>query len=129
MSSVPTGAAARRDAQRLVAALNDGKAVVLLFRNASADSAHNARVVRGIDHRNGRVVTRVTSIGQIGNYAVFTSRTTANQAPTTYVIGNKRRARIIVGYTSIGEVDQAVGDVLRKGSGRDRYGNGRGVGR
>ena len=69
--------------------------------------------MRGIDHRGGRVVTRVTSIAQIGNYAIFTSKSTANQAPTTYVIGTKNRAKIIVGYTSIGEVDQAVGDVLR----------------
>jgi hypothetical protein len=126
-SAVPTGAAARRDARRLVAALNDGKVVVLLFRNGSADSEHNANVVRTIDRRGGRVVRRVTSITQIGNYAVFTSKTTANQAPTTYVIGHKRRAKVIVGYTSVGEIDQAVGDVLGSGSGKDRYGNGRGV--
>ena len=73
---MPSGAAARRDARRLVARLDDGKAVVLLFRNESADSEHNASVVRGIDHRGGRVVTRVTSITQVGNYAIFTSKTT-----------------------------------------------------
>ncbi len=122
----PTGAAARRDARRLVAALNRGQAVVLLFRNGSADSAHVARVVRGLDRRRGRVVTRVTSIGQVGNYAVFTSKTKVSQAPTTFVIGNKRRTQLIVGYTSTTEVDQAVGDVLGTGSGRDRYGKGRG---
>jgi hypothetical protein len=126
-SSVPTGAAARRDARRLAAQLDRGKVVVLLFRNGSADSAHNASVVRTIDRRSGRVVTRVTSIKQIGNYALFTSKTTASQAPTTYVIGPKKRAQVIVGYTSVGEVDQAVGDVLGKTSGKDRYGNGRGV--
>lgn len=126
--SIPRGAAARRDARRLATDLEEGKAVVLLFGSPSADSKHNASVLRGIDHRDGRVVTRVTSISQIGNYAIFTANTTANQAPTTYVIGPKNRAKIIAGYTSIGEVDQAVGDVLRKGSGRDRFGKGRGVG-
>jgi hypothetical protein len=126
-SVVPTGAAARRDARRLAAQLDRGKVVVLLFRNRSADSQHNADVVRTVDRRSGRVVTRVTSIKQIGNYALFTSKTTASQAPTTYVIGPKKRAQVIVGYTSVGEVDQAVGDVLGKGSGKDRYGNGRGV--
>jgi hypothetical protein len=127
--SIPRGAAARRDARRLAADLKDGKAVVLLFGSQSADSKHNAAVLRAIDHRGGRVVTRRTSISQIGNYAIFTANTTANQAPTTYVMGPKNRAKIIAGYTSVGEVDQAVGDVLRKSSGRDRFGKGRGVGK
>lgn len=127
-TKVLSGAAARADARKLVAALNRGQAVVLLFRNNSSDSDHVARVVRGLDRRGGRVVTRVVSISQLGNYGVFTDKTTVSEPPTTFVIGNKRRAKLIVGYTSTTEVDQAVGDVLSKRSGRDRFGKGRGRG-
>ncbi len=95
----------------LVRALSNGKTVVLMFRNRSADSAAVARLVRTTSRKN--VVVRVASISQVGKYDVFTRSTTVNQAPTVLVIGPKRTARVIVGYTSAGELRQAIGDVRR----------------
>ena len=113
-------------ARRLVDALADGKAVVLLFRSKSADSAHVTRVVKGVFKRDGRVVAQVASIKDVADYSVFTNRTSVSQAPTTFIIGPTRKAKVIAGYTSTGEVDQAIGDVLGKRSGQDKYGKGRG---
>lgn len=113
-------------ARRLVDALADGKGVVLLFRNKSADSAHVTRVVQGVFKRDGRVVAQIANVRDVADYSVFTNRTSVSQAPTTFIIGPTRRAKVIAGYTSTGEVDQAIGDVLGKRSGQDRYGKGRG---
>ena len=112
--------------RRLVAALADGKAVVLLFSNKSADSAHVVRVVQGVFKRDGRVVVQVANIQDVADYSVFTNKTSVSQAPTTFIIGPTRRAKVIAGYTSTGEVDQAIGDVLGKRSGQDKFGKGRG---
>jgi len=110
----------------LVDALDNGKVVVILFGNKSSDSAHVARVVRGVYKREGLVVTRIASVEDVAKYSVFTNKTSVSQAPTTFIIGPSRKAKVIVGYTSTGEVDQAIGDVLGKRSGQDKYGNGRG---
>lgn len=122
---IPTSAVTG-PARRLVDALADGKAVVLLFRNKSADSDHVTRVVKGVFKRDGRVVAQIANVQDVAAYSVFTNKTSVSQAPTTFVIGPSRRARVIAGYTSTGEVDQAIGDVLGKRSGLDRFGKGRG---
>ena len=119
-------AAVRGPSLRLVRALADGKAVVLLFRNKSADSAHVTRVVQGVFKRDGRVVAQVANVQDVADYSVFTNKTPVSQAPTTFIIGPSRRAQVIAGYTSTGEIDQAIGDVLGKRSGQDKFGNGRG---
>ena len=100
----------------LVRALDRGKAVVILFRNRSTDSAHVAKVVRGIYKRKGLVVTEVASAKHVARYSAFTNKTAVSQAPTTFIVGPTRRAVVIAGYTSTGEVDQAIGDVLGRGS-------------
>jgi hypothetical protein len=98
----------------LLAALKRGQVVVLLFRNASSDSASVATMVRSIGERR-KVVARVVSIKDVGKYSTFTSATPVAQAPTTMVIGPKRNAVLIVGFTSPGEIAQAVADVRRAG--------------
>jgi hypothetical protein len=87
---------------------------VLLFRNGSADSAAVAAMVRDVGRRK-TVVARVASIKDVGKYETFTAKTTIAQAPTTMVIGPKRTVKLIVGFTSPGEIGQAVGDVRRAG--------------
>lgn len=99
----------------LLAALKQGKVVVILFRNSSTDSASVATMVRSIGARK-KVVARVVSIKDVGKYSTFTSATPVAQAPTTMVIGPKRNAVLIVGFTSPGEIAQAVADVRRSGS-------------
>ena len=98
----------------LVAALDRGRVVVLLFRNSSSDSASVATMVRRIGARR-KVVARVVSIKDVGKYQTFTADTPVAQAPTTMVIGPKRNAKLIVGFTSPGEIAQAVADVRRAG--------------
>jgi hypothetical protein len=98
----------------LLAALDRGQVVVLMFRNTSSDSDSVATLVRGIGKRK-KVVARVVSIKDVGVYQTFTADTPVEQAPTTLVIGPKRRAKVIVGFTSSGELSQAVADVRRAG--------------
>ncbi len=108
-------AVAVNPAAPLLAALDRGQVVVLLFRNSSTDSSSVATLVRGIGKRK-KVVARVVSIKDVGKYQTFTTDTPIEQAPTTLVIGPKRRAKIIVGFTSSGELSQAVADVRRAGA-------------
>lgn len=98
----------------LVAALDRGQVVVLLFRNASSDSADVAVMVRSVGRRR-KVVSKVVSIKDVGRYQTFTSGTPVAQAPTTMIIGPRRNAKVIVGFTSVGEIAQAVADVRRAG--------------
>jgi len=96
----------------LLADLARGKAVVLMFGNASSVSRAVAGAVRAVPRRHGKVVIRVSDIRQVGAYSLFTTQTPVTQAPTVLVIGPSRKARVIVGYTYVGEIDQAVADVL-----------------
>jgi hypothetical protein len=98
----------------LLVALDRGRVVILMFRNRSSDSAAVARMVRSLDRRR-KVVVRVASINDVGKYQTFTADTPVAQAPTTLVIGPSRRAKVIVGFTSVGELAQAVADVRRAG--------------
>lgn len=106
--------ATRNPAAPLLAALDRGQVVVLLFRNGSDDSAAVARMVRSIGERS-KVVARVAPIRDVGRYQTFTGTTQVSQAPTTMVIGPRRNAKLIVGFTSTGEIAQAVADVRRSG--------------
>lgn len=104
--------APRSPATGLVKALEDGKVVVLMFRSRSADSEAVADTAGRLSRRGGKVVVRVTSIGNVGRYAVFTRKTPVSQAPAVLVIGPSRRAKVIVGFTDTGELNQAVDDML-----------------
>ena len=102
-------------AASLLTALGDGKVVVLLFRNTSSDSADVSTMVRSIGRRK-KVVSRLASIKDVGKYQTFTADTPIQQAPTIMVIGPRKNVKLIVGFTSVGELAQAVADVRRAGS-------------
>ena len=106
---------AANPAAPLLTALGDGKVVVLLFRNTSSDSADVSTMVRSIGKRQ-KVVSRVVSIKDVGDYQTFTADTPIQQAPTIMVIGPRKNVKLIVGFTSAGEIAQAVADVRRAGS-------------
>ena len=108
-------AKAANPAAPLLTALGDGKVVVLLFRNTSSDSADVSTMVRSIGKRK-KVVSRVVSIKDVGDYQTFTADTPIQQAPTIMVIGPRKNVKLIVGFTSVGELAQAVADVRRAGS-------------
>ena len=72
-------------------------------------------MVRSIGKRK-KVVARVVSIKDVGDYQTFTADTPIQQAPTIMVIGPRKNVKLIVGFTSVGELAQAVADVRRAGS-------------
>lgn len=101
-------------AKSLVQALADGTVVVMVFKNRSSDSAAVVRSAEKVTARSRRKIRlRVTNIGNVGKYAVFTEKTPIGQAPTTLIIGPKKTARVIVGYTTTGEIRDAVNSVRR----------------
>lgn len=112
--SAAKASAPRDPAAPLIAALKHGRVVVLMFRNASTDSGEVAAMVRTVGKRR-KVVARVVSIHDVGRYDAFTAQTPVAQAPTTLVIGPRKNAKVIVGFTSVGEIAQAVADVRRAG--------------
>jgi hypothetical protein len=96
--------------------LADGKVVVALFFNPhSADDNAALRAVRHANRHHGRVVVHSIPIEDVGAYNALTTGVQVLEAPTIMVIGPDRKARTIVGYTEVKEVDQMVGDVGGKG--------------
>ena len=90
----------------------DDKAVVLLFWNKrSAEDRHVRSEIARADRRNGRVVVG-RRVEDVGRYAAITQGAKVPASPTALVISPDRTAKPIVGYTTTGEVDQAVGDAL-----------------
>jgi hypothetical protein len=96
--------------------LADGKVVVAIFFNkAGADDRAALRAVRATNRHGGRVATHVIPIAKVGAYNALTTGVQVLQAPTILVIGPDHKARTIVGYTEVKEIDQTVGDVGGRG--------------
>ena len=96
-------------AKSLVRALVDDKVVIMVFKNASSDSGVVERAARTVAKRSGgQIRLRVTDIKNVGKYTVFTEKTQIAQAPTTLIIAPNKRARTIVGFTTIGEISEAA---------------------
>jgi hypothetical protein len=92
--------------------LNAGKVVVALFFNPhGADDNAALRAVRAADRHHGRVIVHSIPIQDVGDYNALTSGVEILQAPTVLVIGPNHKARPIVGYTEVKEIDQTIGDV------------------
>jgi hypothetical protein len=92
--------------------LADGKVVVALFYNAhSADDNAALRAVRHANRHHGRVVVHSIPIADVGDYGALTTGIQVLESPTIMVIGPDRKARTIVGYTEVKEIDQTVGDL------------------
>jgi len=112
-------AAARRQGEgsrRVLAQLDRGRAVVLLFWNGrSSDDRAVRRAVAGVGRRDGDVRVYVERLGALADYAAVTNGVRVEQTPTTLVIGPDRAVQAISGYTVTSEIDQAVSDALRGG--------------
>jgi hypothetical protein len=92
--------------------LADGKVVVAIFFNkAGADDRAALRAVRATNRRGGRVAVHVIPIAKVGAYNALTTGVQVMQAPTVLVIGPDHKARTIVGFTEVKEIDQTVFDV------------------
>jgi pyruvate/2-oxoglutarate dehydrogenase complex dihydrolipoamide acyltransferase (E2) component len=106
-------AATRNASAPLLRALDAKHAVVLVFWNRrGSDDRAVRRAVAAIDRHDGKVVVKVAPIAAVGRYEAITRGVQVLQSPTVLVIGSDHKARAIVGFTTTGELDQAVGDTL-----------------
>jgi hypothetical protein len=97
----------------LIRALADGKVVVLLFWDEAApDDRAARRAVAAADTHRGAVVVRTAKARDVGRYQAITKGAQVAASPTALVIGPRRTAKAIVGYTTTPEVDNAVSDAL-----------------
>jgi hypothetical protein len=110
----PKAKAATGDASApLLSALDAKHAVVLVFWNRrGSDDRAVRRAVAQVDRHRGKVVVKAAPIAAVGRYEAITRGAQVLQSPTVLVIGPDRKARAIVGFTTTGELDQAVGDTL-----------------
>jgi hypothetical protein len=96
----------------MLADLAAGKVVVALFYNPHGSDDNAAlRAVRAANRHHGRVIVHSIPIGDVGDYDAITTGVQVLQAPTIVVMGPNDKARTIVGYTEVKEVDQTVGDL------------------
>ena len=100
----------------LLASVDAGKVVVLLFwnKNASDDRA-TRQGLRSVNLHHGKVVASAVPIGDVGRYEAITRGVQVLESPTVLVIGAGGKARAITGYTQAKEIDQAVSDIGGKG--------------
>jgi hypothetical protein len=97
----------------LLRALDAKHAVVLVFWNRrGSDDRAVRRAVAQIDRHDGKVIVKAAPIATVGRYEAITRGAQVLQSPTVLVMGPDRKARAIVGFTTTGELDQAVGDTL-----------------
>jgi hypothetical protein len=97
----------------LLRALDANHAVVLVFWNRrGSDDRAVRRAVAQIDRHDGKVIVKAAPIATVGRYEAITRGAQVLQSPTVLVMGPDRKARAIVGFTTTGELDQAVGDTL-----------------
>ena len=96
--------------------LDAGRVVVALFYNEHGSDDNAAlRAVRAADRHHGKVVVHSIPIDQVGDYDALTTGVQVLQAPTVLVIAPDHKARTIVGYTEVKEVDQMISDLGGKG--------------
>jgi hypothetical protein len=92
--------------------LSDGKVVVALFYNPHGSDDNAAlRAVRAADRHHGNVVVHSIPIADVGDYDAITTGVQVLEAPTIIVMGPNHKARTIVGYTEVKEVDQTISDI------------------
>jgi hypothetical protein len=97
----------------LVRALADDRVVAVLFWNRKgSDDRAVRRALSAADRHDGKVVTKVVPVANVGRYQAITRGAQVLESPTLLVIGPDRVARPIVGYTTRAELDQAIGDAL-----------------
>lgn len=96
-------------------AVGSGKVAVVLFYEAGgADDRAVRRSLQDLPRRGGRVAVFSARIGDVGRYAAITRGVSVLSAPTVLVIDADRVASSITGFTEVGEIDQLVGDALKR---------------
>jgi hypothetical protein len=125
-ASKPAGAAASKAASAkgskaaagdpsapLLRELGKKHAVVLLFYSRQgSDDAFVRGQVRAVSRHHGHVAVKAAAIRTVGRYEAITQGVKVTESPTVLVIGPKKTAVPIVGYTTTAEINQAVADAL-----------------
>lgn len=97
----------------VLAALDEGRAAVLLFTDGRAPEDREARtIVEGAGRRGGRVLVLRRPMSEVGRFQAITRGVAVVASPTILVIGPSRTARSITGLTTGAEVEQAIADAL-----------------
>ena len=100
----------------VMADVEAGRTVVLLFYHPSLDSADDVAVrqaVQAVDRRGGKVRVHTASLGKLGQYEAITKAAKITSTPTVLVIDTKAQARKLEGLTVTREIDAAVGRALK----------------
>jgi hypothetical protein len=103
-------------AKAVLADVQAGRTVVLLFYHPSAASADDQavrRAVKGVDRHDGKVRVYSASLGKIGQYEAITKAATIQSTPTVLVIDRKAQVRSIEGLTVTREIDALVDRALK----------------
>jgi hypothetical protein len=100
----------------LLASVDAGKVVVLLFWNKRAsDDRATRQGLRSVNLHHGKVVASAVPLDDVGRYEAITRGVQVLESPTVLVIGAGGKARAITGYAQAKEIDQAVSDIGGKG--------------
>lgn len=113
-AKTPATKAAVDPSARLLAFLDKGKTLVILFHGAGADD----RGARKSVHRTAKadpkhVTSAYIPIGDVGKYEAITSDVQILASPSIVVIGTNGKATLLTGYVDAGVVRQAVADARR----------------
>jgi hypothetical protein len=109
-----TKAAATDPSDRLLAFLDQGKTLVVLFEGKGAlDKAARRAVHLTAKADPKHVVSAYVPIADVGKYEAITSGVQVLTSPTILVIGRDHKATPLTGFVDAAVVRQAVGDARR----------------
>lgn len=100
---------------RLLAFLDKGKTLVVLFEGKGADDKAARKAVHLTAKRDPKhVVSAYVPISKVGDYMKLTSDINVYSSPSILVIGTDHKASLLSGYVDSESVRQAVGDARRQ---------------
>jgi hypothetical protein len=100
---------------RLLAYLNKGKTLVILFEGRGADDKAARKAVHLTAQGDPKhVVSAYVPISQVGKYEAITTDVQILASPTVLVIGTDGKATVLTGFVDVQSLRQAVGDARRE---------------
>jgi hypothetical protein len=110
-----TPATAVDPSDRLLAYLDKGKTLVILFEgNGAVDKAARKAVHLTAQGDPKHVVSAYIPISQVGKYEAITTDVQILSSPTVLVIGTDGKATALTGFVDVQSLRQAVGDARRE---------------
>ena len=100
--------------ERVLADIEKGKVVVLLFWNKKLDDDREVyKAAAHVKRHDGKVSVRAASIDTLGDYERITRGVPVVTTPTVLVIDRDRRARSVAGLTVTSELNQLADRALK----------------